>query len=297
MDILPQLIINGIIAGSIYALAALGLTLIFGVLGFVNFAYGDMIIVGAYLYFVFLVLLGIPWFVSVPLAVASLVIIALVLERTTFRPVRNADPMTPLIISVGVAFALRSLLDIIFKSNLRTFTTEISEGIPILSGMARVTSNQLLIIGLSLISILALFLFLKYTKIGKAIRAVSDNRMVAEILGINVNRYIKVVFAISAILACIAGILIGYENYLLPTRGVTVGIKAFAAIIFGGVGSLPGALLGGFIIGLGENILPGLDIVSTGYKDSIAFFILIIIMLIRPRGLFGISKSEGTDKE
>lgn len=296
-EILPQLLVNGLIAGAIYSLAALGLNLIFGILGFVNFAYGDMIMVGSYLFFIFLVMFEMHWAAAALLAIISLTIVSFIIERLTFRPVRDQNPITALIISVGVGFALRSIIELIFKGNLRTYTTKIDPGHEIFGGLARITDNQLMIIFTSIICMILLFLFLQKTKTGKAIRAVSDNREVSEIIGINVNKHILIVFTLSAILACVAGILLGYENYLQPTRGVTVGIKAFSAIILGGVGSLPGALAGGFVIGFAENLLPGLDIVDTGYKDSIAFFILILVMLIRPRGIFGISQSEETRKE
>ena len=296
-DILPQLLINGLIAGAIYSLAALGLNLIFGILGFVNFAYGDMIMVGSYLFFIFFVMLNMHWAAAALLAIVSLIVASLLIERLTFRPVRDKNPITALIISVGVGFALRSIIEIIFGGNLKIYTDEINEGHEIIGGLARITDNQIMIIVTSIVCMISLFIFLQKTKTGKAIRAVSDNREVSQIIGINVNKHILIVFTLSAILACIAGILLGFEYYLQPMRGVTIGIKAFAAIILGGVGSLPGALVGGFVIGITENLLPGLDLISTGYKDSIAFFILILVMLIRPRGIFGISKSEETRKE
>lgn len=295
-EILPQLLVNGLIAGAIYSLAAVGLNLIFGVLGFVNFAYGDMIMVGSYLFFIFFVMFDMHWSYAALLAIASLIIASFIIERITFRPVRDKGSMTALIISVGVGFALRSIIELFFKGNLRTYTNEIHEGYKILGGVARITSNQIMIVVVSVVCMLALFWFLKKTKTGKAIRAVSDSRQVSQIIGINVNKHILIVFALSALLACIAGILLGYEYYLQPTRGVQIGIRAFSAIILGGVGSLPGGLAGGFIIGFAENLIPGLGLVSTGYKDSISYFILILVMLIRPRGLFGLSKSENIDK-
>ncbi|MDZ4244852.1 MAG: branched-chain amino acid ABC transporter permease, partial [Candidatus Gracilibacteria bacterium] len=253
--------------------------------------------VGSYLFFVFLVMLKMPLVVSALLATISLIIIAFIIEKITFRPVRDKNPISALIISVGVGFALRSIIEMIFKGNMRIYTDQVHEGRGLMHGLIRVTDNQIMIIVTSIICMIGLFVFLKKTKTGKAIRAVSDSRQVSEILGININKHILIVFALSAILACVAGILLGYENYLQPTRGVSIGIKAFSAIILGGVGSLPGGLIGGFTIGLAENILPGLGLVSTGYKDSIAFFILIIVMLVKPRGIFGISKSEDTRKE
>ena len=297
LDIVPQLLINGLIAGAIYSLAAIGLNLVFGTLGFINFAYGDMIMVGSYLFYVFLVLMKMQWVAAAVLTVISLIIVSFIIERVTFRPIRDKSPITALIISVGVAFALRSIIEIIFKGNLKSYTNEIQEGHSLLNGLVRITDNQIMIIITSIVCLIALFAFLKYTKTGKAIRAVADSRQVSEIIGINVNKHILIVFALSAVLASIAGILLGYENYLQPTRGVGIGIKAFSAIILGGVGSLPGGLIGGFFIGFAENLIPGLGLVSTGYKDSIAFFILIAVMLIRPRGIFGISKSEDIRKE
>lgn len=296
LEILPQLLINGLIAGSIYSLAAIGLNLVFGVLGFVNFAYGDMIMVGSYLFFIFFVMFGMHWSYAALLAITSLIIVSFIIERTTFRPVRDKGPMTALIISVGVGFALRSIIELFFKGNLRAYTNEINVGQEILGGTARITNNQIMIVVTSIVCMLLLFFFLKKTKTGKAIRAVSDSREVSQIIGINVNRHILIVFALSAALASIAGILLGYENFLQPTRGVQIGIRAFSAIILGGVGSLPGGLIGGFVIGFAENLIPGLGLVSTGYKDSINYFILILVMLIRPRGIFGISKSEETNK-
>lgn len=297
MDILPQLITNGIIIGSVYALIALGLTLYYGTLGFLNFAHGDIAALGAYTFFLFKISLGWPLVPSVLITILIITIIGLILERLIFRPVQDAPNLTPLLISIGVALFLQAMMLLIFSSTIRSLYVGgvIAKGHSFFNDHIIITNTQILIIITNIILFTGLFLFLKKTKLGKTIRAVSDNKPIAKILGVNSNRIIALIFALSSALAAIAGMLIGYEQNLQPTMGLQLGIKAFAAIVLGGIGSIPGAIIGGLVIGLAENLAIGISIggfsIPSSYKDAIGFVVFIIVIFFRPYGIFG-SKTE-----
>lgn len=298
-EVIAQLIVNGIIAGSIYALVALGLSMVYGILHFLNFAHGEMTMAGAYAFFLFYVMFGWPMWMAFILAIIAVAIVGIIIERLTFRPVRNAPPLTSLITSIGVSLLLQSLALIAFGANIRTVRSgTIPKGREFLSVI--ITDTQITIIIVSLVLMVGLYFFLKYAKIGKAIRAVSDNKSVAAILGISPNKVIMSIFALGSALAAIAGILVAYEQNLEPTMGTMLGIKAFAAIILGGVGSIPGAVLGGYAIGLAENLGIGISIagysVPSGYKDAIAFIIMIIVLLFIPTGILGTKSEEDVRK-
>ena len=298
-EVIAQLIVNGIIAGSIYALVALGLSLVYGILHFLNFAHGEMAMAGAYAFFFFFIIFQWPLWLSFILAIAAVAVLGMIIEKTTFKPVRNAPPLTSLITSIGVSLLLQSLALIAFGANIRTVRSGfIPKGREVLGVI--ITDTQILIIVVAVVLMLGLYFFLKYAKIGKAIRAVSDNKQVAAILGISPNKVIVTIFALGSALAAIAGILVAYEQNLEPTMGVMLGIKAFAAIILGGVGSIPGAVLGGYAIGLAENLGIGISIagyaVPSGYKDAIAFIIMIIVLLFMPNGIMGTKAEEDVRK-
>lgn len=290
LDILPQLILNGIIAGAIYSLVALGLSLVYGVLKFINMAHGEFAMCGAYSFFLFYVFLKWPFFASLIFAIILTILLGFLIERTIYRPILNSPPLIPLIISLGVSFMLQALAIIFFKPDVRSLslTGEINTHI-LFNGAIAITNAQIVILLIVPILVLALFLFLKKTKIGKAIRATADNREVAEVIGINTSRIISISFMIGSILAAIAGIAIAFDQNLFPTMGLRVGLKAFAAIILGGIGNIPGAIVGSFIIGLAENIGIGIMIgnfsMPSGYKETFAFGILILILLLRPQGI------------
>lgn len=307
---LPQLIVNGLIAASITLLISLGLTMIFGVLGFINFAHAELAMVGAYLFFLIYGVAKIPLVVGLLLAALGVGLLNLIIERFTFRPVRKSTPLVPLIISVGVSFALSSIVQLIFGANAKTVHAEtLSRQYSVFGAI--ITETQLAIIAITIVLVVGLFLFLKYTALGKAMRAVADNAEVAEIVGIDVNRTIAWLFFIGGALAGIAGALVSFERNMYPSMGLPLNIAAFAAVIVGGVGSVPGAVIGSLLNNFAETIIIGINLpvswcalfsgsppvtcaVSAGYKSAIAFVIVVLMLLIRPRGILGRSAEEET---
>lgn len=289
MAIISQLIANGIIAGSIYALVALGYTMVYGILEFINFAHGEVLMIGAYVAYSLYTFVGLPLYLSMLLAMVASAGVGIVIERLAYRPLRNASRLSPLITAIALSIFLQSLILLIFSADIRTFRTEnISKGYTILGAV--VTKHQLLIIGTTIALMLILYLFVTKTKLGTAMRAAADNRNLASMIGINTNKIIAIVFAIGSALAAAAGVLIGIEQNLEPTMGVTLGVKAFTAAVVGGIGNIYGAVLGGLAIGLIENI--GIWFIPSGYKDAIAFFVLVIMLLFRPKGILGGKKEE-----
>lgn len=299
MSILPQLITNGIIAGAIYALIALGLGLLYGILRFVNLAHGEMAMAGAFLFYFFAIQKGLPWSVSAILAIAGVVVIGLIVERCTFRPLRKANSTTNLVTSLGVSFLLQSIVMMIFGPNIRTYEIgqRVSKSYSIWDGAIHITPNQIAIMVITMVILSSLYIFLKYTRLGKAIRAVADNREVAAILGIHPNKIIMIVFGISSAIAAIAGILIANEQNLYPTMGFLLVIKAFTAVIIGGLGNITAGVIGGFLLGIIENLAIGITIagvsIPTSFRDGVAFLILILILIWKPTGLLN-KKTEGS---
>lgn len=291
LEILAKFLLNGIISGSLYAVLAIGLALLYGILRFVNLAHGEIALTGAYSFFVFYVLLGWPLIPSLILGLGVLLIIVYVIQRLTFLPVRDAPSFIPLIVSIALGILLKNLLLLIFEAKSRSFTDTV-ESFPIFSDIVRITSTQIVILIASLSLMIGLWAFLKYTKWGRVIRAVSDNKEVAAILGIPVNRIITITFSISALLAGIAGILAAFDQNLHPNLGTYFTIKSFAAVILGGIGSIPGAVLGAYFIGIAENILIAIPFgtwyIPTSYRDAIAFAALILFLYFKPTGFYGL---------
>lgn len=295
MNILPQLLWNGLVSGSLYALLALGLALIYGVLRFVNFAYGQTAMVGAYIFFFYKIALGWPIIPAFLLAILTMLVIAVIIEYLTFLPVKDSPILIPLIVSIGVNIILKNLVLMIAGPNVRSLSSNIQIH-KIFGSKIILTDVHIAILILTVICFSLLYLFLKKTKIGKAIRAVSNSKEIASILGIDAKFIITVVFLVSTSLAALAGIMVAFDQNLNPNIGTFLNIKTFAAVILGGIGSIPGAVLGGFIIGFAENLLIGIPIgnfyLPSGYKDAIAFIILLIILYLKPSGLLGLRKSE-----
>lgn len=289
IEILPQIVWFSLLASAIYALVAIGLSLIFGILGFINFAHGDFAMVGAYMFFAFVVLFGLPSWIGFLLVIAGAVLMGIIIEKVTFKPVRKSPPFTPLIISIGIGALLQAVITILFGTGVKSYRVqgETATIFNFFDGNLIITESQLTLVFTTIGLLLGLYLFLKYSKTGKAIRAVSDNQEVASILGINIDRTISIIFALGTALAAIAGLLVASEQNLNVTMGISLGVKAFAAVILGGVGSLTGAVVGALIIGFSENFLVGFTPVPTSYKDAVVFAILIIMLFIRPNGLLG----------
>ncbi|MCE5263323.1 MAG: branched-chain amino acid ABC transporter permease [Deltaproteobacteria bacterium] len=279
MDYYLQTVVNGILAGCIYALFAMGLTLIYGVLNFVNFAHGELIMWGAY--FLFLAMgepLALPLYAAVPAALGMTALLGAAMDFAVFRPLRRANRLTLLIAAIGLSFFLRNAAQLFFGAEVRTYGFEIKQGYRWLG--VSLTPQQLAIIVISVICIFSVYLLFFKSRMGKSMRALADNLDLARISGIHTWKVILSAWIISSLLAGVGGILMALDTNLNPEMGVVNLIKAFAATLIGGVGSLWGALIGGLIIGLAENI--AVLYISPGYKDAVAFVIMVIILLARP---------------
>ena len=298
MQIFLQTIVNGLSTGSLYALIALGYSMVYGVLKLLNFAHGDLFMVGAFIgYFVIQWFggpsaLGIPvWLlVTIMFSLASLGVgvLGVAIERFAYRPLRDAPRIAPLITALGVSFVLENAVLLLFGGFTRTYNTPafISFSIAVHVGGVNIGIVQIMIVVLSVMMMLGLRLIVGRTILGKSMRAVASDREAAEMLGINVNRTISMTFFIGSAMAGAAGVMYGlYANQVSNLIGFLAGLKAFTAAVVGGIGSVPGAMIGGMFIGLCESF--SLSYVSTRYADLIVFGILITVMLVRPTGLFG----------
>jgi len=284
MEFLLQSIFNGVLAGCIYALFAMGLTLIYGVLNFVNFAHGELIMWGAY--FLFLLMeepVHLPLPVALVPALFLTVLLGMGMDRLVFKPLRQANRLTLLIAALGLSFLLRNGAQFFFGAEIRTYGFEIKRGLRFLG--ISITPSQMAIVLTSFVCILFLYFLFHRSRLGKSMRAVSDNLELARVVGIDSKRTIRAAWVIASLLAGVGGILLALDTNLQPGMGLINLVKAFAATLLGGVGNLWGALLGGLFIGLAENL--GVLIISPGYKDAIAFGIMVLMLLVRPSVLFG----------
>lgn len=280
-----QQITNGLTIGMIYALIALGYTMVYGILKIVNFAHGDIYMIGSFLGLFFLKELQVPLFVAFIFSAVVTALLGVMIERTAYRPLRKADRIVPLISALGVSTFLISVAQLIWGTEMRPFPTTFGAKTYTV-GSVSISEIQILILVLSCLLMVGLHLFVKKTKIGTAMRATSISLTNAALLGINTNRMISLAFAIGSALAACAGIMVGiYYNAVYPTMGYMAGINAFTAAVLGGIGSIPGAMLGGVLLGLVEALAGAY--ISTQYKSVISFAILIIVLLIRPSGILG----------
>ncbi|HOD36334.1 MAG TPA: branched-chain amino acid ABC transporter permease [Syntrophales bacterium] len=279
-----QTLLNGILAGCVYALFAMGLTLIYGVLNFVNFAHGELIMWGAYF---LLLLMGEPFGLSLPAAIPPALALTgglgLAMDTVVFRPIRRANRLTLLIAAMGLSVLLRNAAQFFWGAEVRTYGLEIMPGTPFFG--VYLTMPQFAIVIVTVLCVAGVYLLFFKSRLGKSMRALSDNLDLARISGIDTKRAILAAWVISAVLAAIGGILLALDTNLSPEMGIINLIKAFAATLIGGVGNLWGALLGGLLIGLAENI--GVLFISPGYKDAIAFVIMVLILLARPYVIAG----------
>jgi len=280
------------LASAIYTLIAIGLTMTFGVLGFINFSHGEMALLGAYLLLAATAMLKLPFWISFVLVAVLAAGFGVALEKITFKPVRKSHPFKPLVISIGVGAFLQSLVILFFGAGVTSYRRAGEEGAKTFSffnGNLVITDHQILLMIVSLVLLVGLALFLRHSKTGKSVRAVADNREVAAILGIRVDRTISIIFGLGTALAAIAGMLIGGEQNLNPTMGLQLGIYAFAAVILGGVGNVWGALLGATIIAFLENLLIAFTPIQPSYRSAVVFFVLILMLMFRPNGILGAS--------
>ena len=287
-QILQQLI-NGISLGSIYALIALGYTMIYGIIKLINFAHGDIYMVGAYLGF-YAITLGIPVVPAILIAMAVTSLLGVLVERFAYRPLRHAPRISVLITAIGVSFLLEYVMMAVVSPTPRTFPATISDVSFDAAGLI-ISGQQLLIMGVTFVLMVILTYIVRATKIGKAMRAASYDTEAAQLMGINANRIISVTFAIGSALAAVAGVLIGiYYNSIDPLMGLMPGIKAFVAAVFGGIGILPGAVVGGLVLGIVEAFISGFGF--SMFRDAAAFAILILVLLLKPAGIFGKNVKE-----
>lgn len=280
-----QLVLNGIIAGSIYALFAVGLTMVYGVFRFINFAHGELIALGAYLALLFTqTLFSLPIYYAVLPALVLTIAIGLAQERYVYRPLRHGNRISLLIASIGLSYLLRNAIRIIWGSDLMTYGLKPTRGL-VFAGLS-ITGTQISMMAAAVLFLGGLYFLFTRTMLGKSLRAVADNMELAAIMGINMKRVSLAVWSLASVFAGVGGILLALDTSLEPLMGLTNMIKAFAAMLLGGAGNVWGALLGGLFIGIAENV--GVAFVSPGYKDFISFAIIILVLLFRPKGLFGI---------
>ncbi len=281
-----QLFVNGIIAGSIYAMFAVGLTMVYGVFRFINFSHGELISWGAYLGLFFSSPpFSLPLYIAVVPALGVTVAIGLAQERFVYKPLRRSNPVSLLIASIGLSYVLRNAIRVFWGSDLQSFDLPPVRGLSF-AGIY-ITKPQLLMVGCAFLFMTILYLLLTRTLLGKSLRAVSDDMELADIMGIDMKRVTRTVWTLAAVFAGSGGILLAMDTSLEPLMGMTNLIKAFAAVLLGGAGNVWGALIGGLFIGIAENL--GVAFFSPGYKDFISFALIILLLLVRPTGIFGIA--------
>ena len=293
-----QELVNGITTGALYSLVALGFSMVYGVLKLLNFAHGDLYMVGAYVGFFVIQWFGGPSALTIPVPLLLLVMFALsaglvgglgvAIERFAYRPLRDAPRIAPLITAIGISFFLENAALLLFGAQFRVYNTadfiSLSSGIQI--GSVTIDSVQIMVLVLGLVLMVGLRELVNRTKLGKQMRAVAADREAAEMMGINVNFTISATFFLGSALAGVAGVMGGLLfNQVTPTIGFVVGLKAFTAAVVGGIGSIPGAMLGGLLIGVAESMITGY--VSSTYTNLFVFALLIVVMLVRPSGLLG----------
>ena len=279
-------LISGISLGSIYAIIALGYTMVYGIAKMLNFAHGDVIMVGGYVSFLVATNLGMPVLVSVLAAMAFCTVLGILIEGLAYRPLRSAPSLAVLITAIGVSYFLQNAALLIFGANPKAYTPVVSGTLKLFDGQLSISYVSIVTVACCIVIMLALTAFTGRTRMGKAMRACSEDKGAAQLMGINVNRTISLTFAIGSALAAVAGALLcSFSPTLMPTTGSMPGIKAFTAAVFGGIGSIPGAFIGGILLGVIEAL--GRAYISTQLSNSIVFAVLIIILLVRPAGLLG----------
>ncbi|MBP3361003.1 MAG: branched-chain amino acid ABC transporter permease [Clostridia bacterium] len=280
-------LINGISLGSVYAIIALGYTMVYGIAKMLNFAHGDVIMVGAYISFCATTYLNLPPVVSVLLAMAVCTVLGVVIEGLAYKPLRKASSLAVLITAIGVSYFLQNVALLIWGSAPKTFSSIVPlDSIALFGGKLIITVESIVTVVACILIMILLTLFTKKTRMGKGMRAVSEDKDAAELMGINVNVSISVTFAIGSALAAIAGVLLcSAYPVLVPTTGSMPGIKAFTAAVFGGIGSIPGAMVGGILLGIIE--IFSKSYISTALSDAIVFAVLIVVLLVKPTGILG----------
>lgn len=298
MTLLLQLLINGLTLGSVYALIALGYSMVYGILKLLNFAHGEVYMVGAFIGYGVLTAAGGPdalilpvWLVVIGMVVAAMLgsgVLGVVIERFAYRPLRNSPRIAPLISALGVSFFLQASALLLFTARIRSYETpsfiDVGTGLDI--GPARISLVRMLAIGMAVVLMVALTVLVRRTKLGRAMRATAHDREAAAMMGVDVDRVIVATFFIGSALAGAAGVMVGLVfGRIFHLMGFVAGLKGFTAAVVGGIGNIPGAMLGGLLIGLAEAFAAGY--ISSTFADLIVFALLIMVMLLRPSGLLG----------
>ncbi len=278
--------ITGVSLGSVYAIIALGYTMVYGIAKMLNFAHGDVIMVGAYVCFFAMGNFNLPPAVGVVLAVVVCTVLGMVIERLAYKPLRAAPSLAVLITAIGVSYFLQNSAQLLWGAATKVFTPIVSGSLALVPGQLSISYVAILSVACCIVVMVGLTLFTGQTKMGKAMRACSEDKGAAQLMGIDVNATISMTFAIGSALAALAGVLMcSAYPVLSPTTGSLPGIKAFTAAVFGGIGSIPGALLGGVLLGVIETFANAY--ISTELSDAVVFAVLIVVLLVRPAGLMG----------
>ncbi len=285
MEFLSYLI-SGISLGSVYAIIALGYTMVYGIAKMLNFAHGDVIMVGGYISLCAMSYLGLPPVVAILLAMLVCTLLGITIEALAYKPLRSASSLAVLITAIGVSYFLQNAALLIWGASPKVYPSVVGGSLSLFEGQLTISYVSIVTVAACVVIMIALTIFTSRSKMGKAMRAVSEDKGAAQLMGINVNRTISLTFAIGSALAAVAGVLLcsSYPT-LMPTTGSMPGIKAFTAAVFGGIGSIPGALLGGLLIGVIEALAKAY--ISTQLANSIVFAVLIVVLLVRPAGLLG----------
>ena len=287
-----QYLINGVSIGSVYAIIALGYTMVYGIARMLNFAHGDVIMVGAYMSYCVTSYLGLPAAVGILVAAVVCTLLGVLIEGLAYKPLRGVPSLAVLITAIGVSYFLQNAAQLIFGSAPKNFKSIVTmKPLVLFGGGLTITGEVIVTILACIVIMVGLTLFTGKTKMGKSMRAVSEDRDAAQLMGINVNRTISITFAIGSALAAVAGVLLcSTVPTLMPTTGSMPGIRAFTAAVFGGIGSIPGAMLGGILLGVIETFSKAY--LSTQFSDAIVFLVLIVILLVKPAGLLGKNVQE-----
>ncbi len=282
-----QQLINGVSIGSIYALIALGYTMVYGIINLINFAHGEVLMVGAYVGFAVTTTLGLGFLPSLLISMVICALLGMGIEKVAYKPIRNSSRIAALITAISVSLFLQYGMMFFVKAETRIFPDVLPRhNIILFNGNVVLDSRNIYIIAITILLMAALQYIVHRTKVGKAMRAVSQDRDAAQLMGININKTISYTFAIGSALAGAAGVLVGvYYNSINPLMGATPGLKAFIAAVIGGIGIIPGAVFGGFFLGITETFVSAVG--YSLYKDAVAFAILILVLIVKPRGLLG----------
>jgi len=290
-----QQLVNGITLGGVYALIAVGYTMVYGVIQLINFAHGEIYMLGAFLAYTLVVALGMPFFAAFVLTLVICALLGVILDFVAYRPLRKAPRLAALITAIGMSIFLQNMAMLIWGSQIKSYPRDM---LPAFFSEAAITFGdvtlswlQLFILSITLLSMIILHLTIHKTRIGMAMRAISQDKTASALMGIGVNRVISFTFAMGSAMGAMAGILVGlYYNAIFPTMGYVAGIKAFAAAVLGGIGSVPGAMLGGGVLGIAE--VMGAGYISSEYRDGISYAVMIAVILFKPSGLIGKQTGE-----